>query len=122
MGWFPGLLYKGSPWTPDGYVIWADSGGGLWLERNGDFVSSGPGSLTSAFRYFVITYDGTNVRWYVDGALVTTQAEAFPPNAGNSVFQLGKGDFYGNNGLDEVALYGTALSAARVAAHFAAGT
>ena len=55
-------------------------------------------------------------------ALVTTQAEAFPPNAGNSVFQLGKGDFYGNNGLDEVALYGTALSAARVAAHFAAGT
>jgi hypothetical protein len=50
------------------------------------------------------------------------QAVTFPSSAGNFAFELGKGKFYGNNHLDEVALYSTALSAARIAAHYAAGT
>ena len=118
---FPGLLVKGSAHTPHGYLIWADPFGGLWLERNNKEISTGRGALTSTFRYFVVTYDGSKVRWYVDGALTATSAAHFPANNGKQPLTLGEGNEYGNDGLDEVALYGSALSAARVAAHYAAG-
>jgi hypothetical protein len=118
----PGILDRGPDWNRNGYSIWADSGGGLWFERNGQLVGAGSGSLTPAFRYFVVTYDGSTVRWYVDGMLASTQAATFPTSAGGFAFQLGKADFYGNNELDEVALYDAALSAARIAAHYTAGT
>jgi hypothetical protein len=57
----------------------------------------------------------------VNGALTRTTAASFPGNNDTSVLELGKGDVFGNNDVDEVALYGTALSNAQVTAHFAAG-
>ncbi|MGZ4319980.1 MAG: LamG-like jellyroll fold domain-containing protein, partial [Gaiellaceae bacterium] len=106
----------------NGYVIWENKSGALSLKRNRKQISSGNGALTSSFKYFVVTYDGSKVRWYVNGALKTTSAISFPASNGSAALQLGKGEAgnYGNNDLDEVALYGTALSAARIAAHYAA--
>jgi hypothetical protein len=118
----PGILGKGAGHTPHGYVIWADPAGALWFERNNHKASSGNGALTSSFHHFVVTYDGSNVRWYVNGVLKTTVAMNFPPNNGTQALTIGEGDEYGNNGIDEVALYSTTLSAARIAAHYAAGT
>jgi hypothetical protein len=119
---FPGILGKGSAHTPHGYVIWADPLGDLWLERNNKDISSGAGALTSSFRYFVVTYDGSKIRWYVDGVLKTSSSANFPANNGTQPLTIGEGNEYGNNALDEVAIYGTALSAARIAAHYTAGT
>jgi hypothetical protein len=120
--WFAGLISKGPAFNRNGYIIWVDPWGGVWLKRNNAEIGSGAGSIVStAYHYFVVTYDGTNVRWYVNGALTRTTAASFPGNNDTSNLLLGKGDVYGNNDLDEVALYSTALSAAQVAAHFAAG-
>ena len=58
----------------------------------------------------MVTYDGTTLRWYVDGALSTTKKENFPENNGKASSTLGRGADYGNNDLDEVAIYATALS------------
>ena len=118
----PGILDKGDATTPHGYAIWADSSGDLWFERHNRDAEAGSGALTSAFRYFVVTYDGSDVRWYVDGTLKTTTAVHFPTNNGSAILELGRAVDYGNDALDEVALYATALSGGQIAAHYSAGT
>jgi len=117
----PGILYKGQG-TPHGFEIWADSSGELWFRRHNRIVGSGSGALTGSFRHFVVTYDGTNARWYVDGALNATAAVNLPPNNDSTDLEIGKADDYGQNVIDEVAIYDTALSATRIAAHYTAGT
>ena len=118
----PGILSKGDATTKNGYAVWANSGGELFFEQHNKENGSGSGALTSTFRHFVATYDGTSVRWYINGALSTTKKRKDPENKGLASLQLGRGADYGNNDLDEVAMYATALSAARIAAHYAAGS
>jgi len=122
----PGIIDKGSPGpgTPKGYCIQASPNGTLTLARNNKQVSSGAGALTSSYRYFVVTYDGTRVRWYVDGSLATTSAISFPASSNTDLFEIGKGDTgqFANDDIDEVALYSTALSATRIADHYSAGS
>jgi hypothetical protein len=118
----PGIIGKGSSATANGYTIYASSNGTLWFKRNNRQAGSGSGALTSSFRYFVVTYDRARLRWYVDGSLATTSSITFPGNNGTPYFQIGNGDEYGNNDIDEVALYSTSLSAAQIAAHYAAGS
>jgi len=73
------------------------------------------------------TYDGANVRLYVDGAEVTNQALAGGAvnSGGGAKLRLGN---YANSGaafngaLDEMAIYATALSAVRVKAHYDAAS
>jgi hypothetical protein len=74
------------------------------------------------YRHYVVTYDGTNVRWYIDGQLNTTRAVTFQTNAGTDAFVVGRGDQPGKDVIDEVALYNKALSAAAVASHHQAAT
>ena len=122
---YPGILGKGNPTNADGYGIWGDSNGALWFMRNQKVSGSGNGALTAAFRYFVLSYDAPSqkMRWYVNGALATTTTVSLPNGNGTQPFQLGQGaGLYGNNDLDEVALYGAALSATQVATHYAVGS
>jgi hypothetical protein len=125
MNTYPGILGKGpDPTKSTGYGIWSDSNGALWFMRANKISGSGNGALTTAYRYFVLAYDAPTqkMRWYVNGALATTTTATLPTNSGTSSLQLGQGaGYYGNNDLDEVALYGAALSGAQVAAHYAAG-
>ena len=118
----PGILGKGASTSPHGYAIWADSSGDLWFERHNRDADTGNGALTSGFGYFVVTYDGTNVRWYVNGTLKTTTPLNFPMNNSSVDLQLGCASDCGNNVLDEVAFYDTELSAGRISAHFTAGS
>jgi hypothetical protein len=119
---FPGILGKGPSQTPHGYAIWADSSGDLWLQRHNREADSGSGALTSTFRYFVVTYDGVDVRWYVDGVLRTTTSLNWPTNNGSASIEIGSAQDYGNDDIDDVAIYSTALSAGRIATHYTAGT
>jgi len=76
------------------------------------------------------TYDGTNMSFYLNGALVGTQrASAYVANsvnnAGACVLGLGeRGDGYGNfdGGLDEAAFYTNALTPAQILNHYQVGT
>ena len=116
----PGIFDKGTGGDRDSYVLNAKADGQLYLKRNNKVISSGAGALTPSFKYFALTYDGTVARWYVNGVLSTTSAIVLPASSGNQKLQLGKGQG-GDDALDEVALYPSALSGARIAAHYAAG-
>lgn len=76
----------------------------------------------------VVTYDGSVVRFYRNGVpigsvLVTVaiKANANPLRLGDSLVGTSETNFLGG-GLDEVAIYNQALSAATVAAHYQAAT
>jgi hypothetical protein len=97
----------------------------MHFKRNGTQWTAPVGSLTTdRLRHFVVTYDGSNLRWFVDGAMASEAPASFPANQGSAPLELGQGDF-GNPGaveLDEVALYPFALSLAQVNTHHQAAT
>ena len=77
--------------------------------------------------HVVGTYDGTSLRLYINGALVTGPTTSSGTVAAQTQpFTIGLQAFNTNNPfsgrLDEVAFYPAALSATRVLAHFNAGT
>ena len=82
----------------------------------------------TAWHHFVVTVDGTTRRLYKDGVDVTVEgspfrlsANALPARIG-SYYPAGATSLPFVGTVDEVALYPTALSAARVQAHLAAAT
>jgi hypothetical protein len=84
---------------------------------NFDIISSS--LILNAWQHFALTYNGTNLTLYHNGAVVGTEpASGIINNAsetfliGNLVFQTY--DFYADASLDEVSLWSKALSAAEV--------
>jgi hypothetical protein len=77
-----------------------------------------------AYHHIAVSYDGAVVTAYLDGVAVGTKSFAHPldtvDDSGLVVGAAlnGGSAFYGS--LDEVAVYGTALSAGQIGAHFAA--
>lgn len=81
----------------------------------------------SDWHHIVGTFDGTDARLYLDGVLVAgPTAKTFVGGTFDAfrIGQYGPGTIgtYPTASLDEVAVYDTALSAARVAAHYAAAS
>ncbi len=80
----------------------------------------------TTFHHAVVTKNGAAVKVYLDGSDVT--GPIFANTFGNTAETLFLGcsrttaSFSCTNGLDELAVYPTALSQARVQAHFAAAT
>ncbi|HVM47137.1 MAG TPA: LamG-like jellyroll fold domain-containing protein [Candidatus Acidoferrum sp.] len=89
----------------------------LWHTLNGPAVT--PGRWT----HLVGTYSGTSKTFYVNGLAAASATVQFAPNT-DAPLRLGAGategagnDFF-NGDVDEVAVYGYALSAARVQTHY----
>ncbi len=85
-----------------------------------------PTSLTAGTTYHVVgTYDGTTQRLYVNGAQVSSAALTGAASVTTSGLRIGSwdgnGEFFSGT-VDEPAVYGSALSAARVRAHYDAAT
>lgn len=106
-------------------VIYLDAATGqlsAFHHGQGSVARAGPALDDNAWHMVGYTYDGTNVRLYVDGALVGTIAIAAPAasagqawlghDPGNAVFLTGT--------LDEAALFDDVLTDADVAAIYAA--
>lgn len=124
------------------YVTFAASGGGggpsLFIDdatrgpkvaAHGSSVSANAAFTTAAWHHVAVTVQGTTASIYVDGALDVTGAIANPTperaffTIGASYGTSGDGGAYGNaftGRLADVAIYASALSAGRVAAHYAA--
>ena len=120
---WPGLLVKGSSATADGYLVWYDSAGALHFKRNNIDVATSIGALTSdRFHHFVLTYDGTHASWYRDGTFDRAKTVTYPASAGTTALNLGRGDNFGRDVLDEVALYGQALTATQITNHYTVAT
>ena len=112
----------------DGYallVVPIANGGGPSLERviSQAGVKTPVGLLGAGFEHVVATYDGAHVALYVNGAFSGQAADARAANTITQVAIIGAasvGNYFAGT-LDEVALYGTALAADRIAAHHQAG-
>jgi RHS repeat-associated protein len=83
------------------------------------------GAIVAGNAYYVAgTYDGTTQRLYVNGVLAASCALTGPASVNANPLYIGSWDgtkefFKGT--IDEAAVYGTTLSASRVAAHYEAG-
>ena len=110
------ILYAGND---DNWQFW--SGNGAWE------VLDGPPVTLNQWTHLVATYDGASMRLYVNGVLAASQAAGYLPNvqrplriaSGNTD---GAANYFLPGRVDEVAVYASALSAARVSAHFAAAS
>ncbi len=80
------------------------------------------------WHHLVATYDGAHERIYVDGVVESSLAASGSLAVVSSALRAGGLSDGTNTGnwltgtLDDVAIYGTALSAARILAHYEAGT
>jgi hypothetical protein len=78
-------------------------------------------SIDTSWHYVVATYNNATARIYSDGVLQASMASTVQLTPNNLPLNFGRinagGSFYGGQ-MDEVAVYGTALSEARIDAHF----
>ncbi len=84
-----------------------------------------PGTAsTSTWTHLCLTYDGTTMRFYVDGLLVGSQTTSYrqvlavPLTIGAGMYNGGTASELFPGSVDEVTVYGSALSLARVQAHY----
>jgi len=119
----------------EGYLFYIDGAGGntRWQFRMGGVNGYGANSAiggtftVGAWHHIVGVYDGSNMILYVNGAPVVTNAVAagsFTPN-GTQPLRIGATTIPNrtfNGYVDEVAFYGTALSATTIKAHFDAAS
>jgi hypothetical protein len=115
--------------TPGGYLFYASNlndweywTGGAWTVINGGPVTN------NAWTHLVGTYDGTNMRFYINGSQVGSPTAStynlnttYPFRIGAGATE-GGGTFFFNGDVAEVAYYNTALSADRILAHFEAAS
>lgn len=90
-------------------------------------VTSAPGFNDGAWHHAVATQSGDGIRLYVDGVLVGTNPQTAAQDY-TGYWRAGGDTTWGSSSpwfdgrLDEVAIYGSALSAATVASHFQIGS
>jgi hypothetical protein len=113
-------FYVGDEVTPGSNKMdfWiAKAGGGSMQTANPNAISTGSWHLV------VGTYDGTNARIYVDGALQSTSATSGATNLSGLLYV---GDNFGNSNfwkglIDDVRVYNRVLSASQIAALYSGG-
>ena len=94
----------------------AAGGGGIIGGSYGQ-VFTGSGLPVSTWSHLAITYDGSTVRLYLNGAMVDSVAHTGLITSSTNALTLGSDPFYGQyfNGLiDEVRIYNKALTAAQI--------
>lgn len=94
---------------------------------NNTTVVAGPGVALSAstWYYLVCTYDGSNLKFYLDGVLKDTKSAT--GSMGTTTHNISIGSLNGSSSyltgtLDEFAIYGVALSATAIATHYSAAS
>ena len=99
---------------------WSFRIGGTW---NGGGTKPGAG-FQNGWHLYAFTHDGTTAKTYRDGVLQNTQS-ASATFFDSTSMGIGQGPTGYNvfvGGLDEVAIYNSALSATELLAHYTAGT
>ena len=115
------VIYKGR----DNYYLEGSSEIGRAPAGGGIFGGGGATAFGSAalpantWSYVATTYDGTTLRFYVDGTLVSSQPAAGMIASSTNPLQIGGDSFYGqyfNGAIDEVRVYNNPLSSAQIQA------
>jgi hypothetical protein len=116
-------IIRKAPGNPSPYGLDTTNGAFRVLRHSGGFQILSAGVASVGKRAHVVgTYDGTNLRLYVDGALVGTLAAAGVGAVSTAPLYIGHttDPFWFDGAIDEVAVYNVALSAARVGVHWRA--
>jgi hypothetical protein len=88
----------------------------------GTYASSTAALPTGTWSHVVVTYDGANMRIYVNGALQQTTASAGSlPSHTSPLRFANEGTQYFSGKLDEIAIFSSALNATQVTDHYNAG-
>ena len=114
---YPGPLYKGnSGLTGFGYILFYVSiiNGAMIFKRNNQSFTL-PGAVNTYWSYITFTYDGSNIRGYVNGIIsYTSGIVTFLINTDTSTLKLGKGDEYSNSAISNIGIYNRALTSQEV--------
>lgn len=87
-------------------------------------VTSGAVTIGTTY-HVVVTYDGTTLTMYLNGAVVDTDATAVSLSTGSDPLVIAGQDIDGdfmNGTIDEVSIYDRALTADEIGEHYAVGT
>jgi serine protease AprX len=110
-----------------GILLWLDVAGNYGLAVTSDhanYLSTTVAPTPGKWEHVVGTWDGATLSLYLNGTLLASRPFAGNPGSHSAEFQLGgygvNAARYLNGALDEVALYGRALSAPEVQEHHAA--
>jgi hypothetical protein len=102
-------------------VIRTTATGALQTFGSAATFTGGAPIASSHWHHCVLTFDGANMRTYLDGALVGTTANGAFSQASRYIVGTAAANATPMAGsVSEIALYASTLSAARVSAHFAA--
>lgn len=120
-GWgtgYPGWFFYQSPEGPNPSVwILVMKGGGIWIQ------SSQPVKKYE-WEHLVVTFDGNEVRFYVNGAFVWNSAVPdYTPNPSNAL-TIGAGPagaWLFDGDVDEVAIYDSVLTPEQIGKHYEVG-
>jgi glucose/arabinose dehydrogenase len=120
-GWFQSDTFKSALyWASPTELRFSSTSAG-----DPPLIASGLSQLASGWHHVVGTFDGTNARLYLDGALVagpTPKTLVSAPS--NTTFKVGQyGEAWGtysNASFDDTAVYPRALSATQIQAHYQA--
>jgi len=121
------IIQKGDGDVSYNYYMRASSDGSLKFISSGGASNDSSAGLISAnqWHHAVITFDGTNVRYYVDGAFDSSDGAAWGSANANPLYigwdAFGAGSNYFNGSIDEVLIYNKTLSAAEVQDLYKAG-
>jgi hypothetical protein len=125
-----GALFKSSD------ASWSDGWGMYYYSNNSTinfFVNNSTTGAVSvpvtfnAWVHIVATYDGATIKLYKNGLLAASLAYSTPINSSTQPLRIGSAQGNGGatfnwiGGIDEVAVYPSALSQARVQAHYLRG-
>ncbi|TLS53880.1 hypothetical protein FE782_00540 [Paenibacillus antri] len=124
-----GIVEKYSAPARNGYLIRLDGGNRLMAftmsSTDASYVVGGPSIGLGEWHHVAAVFDGVSLVIYLDGIEVGRNEKAIIPEAGPISLKIGaRGDdrvrrFTG--GIDDVAFYSKALSAAEIAEHFLVG-
>jgi hypothetical protein len=122
-------IYDTDTWAAGATHLAFQNSGTVNFSLDGGGDIAGPSLALDQWAHLVITYDSTltsgHLKYYVNGLLVqTSSVTANNVTATMAAAHLGAfvSSRWYNGSMDEFAIYGSVLSADRVAAHYASGT
>jgi Concanavalin A-like lectin/glucanases superfamily len=108
-----------------GVNIGSNSSAGFNMYINGIQTSNNTVFTKGVWHHVVGTYDGVNMKVYVDGAHMSSTAGSTPAISGSNLY-IGNGTAYANSmwkgQIDEVAVWNRALSAGEIATLYNSGS
>jgi large repetitive protein len=114
---------------PNGWVLYAGSNNTwqFWINNGTGMLMVSGGAVTlNAWTHLVGTFDGTTVRFYVNGVQVSSAAVVTYQPQISKILAIGQGEpgtgFFFPGSLDEPAVYGSALTASQIQNDYVLGT